>query len=281
MLRLEEESVSDPAQQKMIVVRMETYSQSELLDIVPIQVRMPMSQTTAVSHVPPVEPSPPKSPSEKINEETTKCTPQSQKPAESTSIVPPAPSKINPPPEATTTLMMIFNTASYIAKQFSAPSFSLDFTDSSQEETLTQGGNQDLRRKKSPETPILIEELEELVKKIASAGVKVAMDFAEGKSPPHEKQPADQIFKKIEAPTRSKELSAEMKEKCYLWATNVKTYWDGSTNEYDPVCTLNAQEPLILSKIHFASLAASKYIEVEGYVIFRMRVYTGGTSQEK
>ncbi|RYR50651.1 hypothetical protein Ahy_A07g037281 [Arachis hypogaea] len=36
----------------------------------------------------------------------------------------------NPPPEATAALMMIANTASYVPKQFSAPSFSLGFTNS-------------------------------------------------------------------------------------------------------------------------------------------------------
>ncbi|KAL4293847.1 hypothetical protein AHAS_Ahas18G0169000 [Arachis hypogaea] len=81
----------------------------------------------------------------------------------------------NPPPEATAPLMMIANTASYVPKQFLAPSFSFGFTDSSQEETLTQEG----------------------------------------------------------------------------------------TNEYEPVCILNAQQPLELSKIHFASLKASSYIEAE------------------
>ncbi|RYQ96149.1 hypothetical protein Ahy_B08g091711 [Arachis hypogaea] len=54
----------------------------------------------------------------------------------------------NPPPEATAPLMMIANTASYVPKQFLAPSFSFGFTDSSQEETLTQEGDQDLRREK-------------------------------------------------------------------------------------------------------------------------------------
>ncbi|RYQ99078.1 hypothetical protein Ahy_B07g086936 [Arachis hypogaea] len=54
-----------------------------------------------------------------------------------------------------------------------------------------------------------------------------------------------------------------MKEKCYLWATRVKTYGDGTTNEYEPVCILNAQAPLIMSKVHFTSLKAATYIEAE------------------
>ncbi|RYQ85610.1 hypothetical protein Ahy_B10g105175 [Arachis hypogaea] len=54
-----------------------------------------------------------------------------------------------------------------------------------------------------------------------------------------------------------------MKEKCYIWATRVKTYGNGLTNEYDTVCTLNAQDRYILSKVHLASLAAETHIEAE------------------
>ncbi|KAL4288107.1 hypothetical protein AHAS_Ahas19G0253100 [Arachis hypogaea] len=56
-------------------------------------------------------------------------------------------------------------------------------------------------------------------------------------------------------------MSAEMKEKCYLWATRIRTYADDSTHEYDPLCTLNAQQPLVLSRVHFASLKATSHIE--------------------
>ncbi|KAL4390009.1 hypothetical protein AHAS_Ahas03G0102200 [Arachis hypogaea] len=58
-------------------------------------------------------------------------------------------------------------------------------------------------------------------------------------------------------------MSAEMKEKCYPWATRIRTYGDESTNEYDPVCTLNAQKPLMLSGVHFTSLKATSYIEAD------------------
>ncbi|RYR12390.1 hypothetical protein Ahy_B04g069929 [Arachis hypogaea] len=45
----------------------------------------------------------------------------------------------NPAPEDTAALMMMMaSTASYVPKEFSMPSFSLGFTDLSQEETLTQ-----------------------------------------------------------------------------------------------------------------------------------------------
>ncbi|RYR29493.1 hypothetical protein Ahy_B01g053898 [Arachis hypogaea] len=59
------------------------------------------------------------------------------------------------------------------------------------------------------------------------------------------------------------ELSADLKEKCYLWAKHIKTYEDGGTNESEPMCILNAQQPMQLSKIHFVSLKASTYIEAE------------------
>ncbi|KAL4330008.1 hypothetical protein AHAS_Ahas13G0357100 [Arachis hypogaea] len=53
----------------MMVVRMETHSQLEALSILPIQVYVPLSQTTPM---PAIEPSPAKSPREKISEERTK-----------------------------------------------------------------------------------------------------------------------------------------------------------------------------------------------------------------
>ncbi|RYQ97679.1 hypothetical protein Ahy_B08g093758 [Arachis hypogaea] len=68
-------------------------------------------------------------------------------------------------------------------------------------------------------------------------------------------------------PARSKEMLAEMKKKCYMWVTRVKTYRDGTTNEYEPVCTLKAEEQFILSKVYFASLKAATNIEVENMAI--------------
>ncbi|QHO22792.1 uncharacterized protein DS421_12g358220 [Arachis hypogaea] len=233
MLSLVEESANDPAEQNMIVVRVETQSQTEALLIVLIQVYVPLSQTTPW---PEIKPSPAKSPREKISEERTKSTPQ-----------PPKPDENNPAPEDTAALMMMARTASYIPKEDLMPSFSFGLTDSSQEEAPTEEG----QRAKSPETPKLIEQLEELVEKITSSGVKTALDYAESKSPPIE----------------NNEMSAEMKEKYYVWVTRVKTYGDGNTNEYDLVCTLKAQDRFILSKIHFASLKATTHIEAENMAI--------------
>ncbi|RYR07750.1 hypothetical protein Ahy_B05g075174 [Arachis hypogaea] len=108
MLSLVEESASEPAEENMMVVRVETQSQIEALSIVSTQVCLPLSQTTTVPEieqtpvieneptpVPEIEPTPEKSPSEKNNEGTTKSTPEPpQKPEESTPTLPPAPSKI-------------------------------------------------------------------------------------------------------------------------------------------------------------------------------------------
>ncbi|QHO13084.1 uncharacterized protein DS421_15g512520 [Arachis hypogaea] len=124
-LNLVEESVSEPAEESMMVVRKET--PSEGLAITP-------------------EPSPP------------------QQLEESTPTLPPTPSKINPAPEDAAALMMMARTASYVPKTDPMPSFSLGLTDSSQEETATQEGasTQDGGRAKTPEIPKLLEQLGDL-----------------------------------------------------------------------------------------------------------------------
>ncbi|RYQ82106.1 hypothetical protein Ahy_B10g100694 [Arachis hypogaea] len=132
---------------------------------------------------------------------------------------------------------------------------------------LTQEGRPAFEKGKSHETPILIEELEELVEQIANTWVKISLNFAEDKSPPLKKHPADQIFEKFETLVRRMESSADMKEKFYLWATHVKTYRDEGTNDWEPICILNAQQLMQLSKIYFASLKVSTYIEAENMAI--------------
>ncbi|RYR28282.1 hypothetical protein Ahy_B01g052400 [Arachis hypogaea] len=112
MLSLVEESAIEPADSNMMVVREET--PSEGLPIVPIQICLPVSQTTTV---------------------------------------------LNPAPEDAAALMMMAWTASYVPKKDPMPSFSLGFTDSSQEETTTQEGasTQDEHMAKTLETPKLLE----------------------------------------------------------------------------------------------------------------------------
>ncbi|KAL4328256.1 hypothetical protein AHAS_Ahas13G0181900 [Arachis hypogaea] len=143
--------------------------------------------------------------------------------------------------------MMMARTASYVPKTDLMPSFSLGFTDSSQEETTTQEGasTQDEHRAKTPETPKLLEQLEDLIPKESGA----------------------ESFEKFETPVRTNLNTSDMKQKCYHWAIRVKTYADGLTNEFDNVCRLQAQNIYTLSKLHLASLAPKTHIEAENMAL--------------
>nr|AEL30368.1 hypothetical protein 205D04_8 [Arachis hypogaea] len=233
-LSLVEESASEPADSNMMVVRKET--PSEGLAIVPIQVCLPVSQTTTVpefEETPETEYEP--TPLLQIEGPriTTPETPQQLK--ESTPTLPPAPSKTNPAPKDAAALMMMARTALYVPKKDLMPSFSLGFTDSSQEETTTQEGpsTQDEQRAKTPETPKLLEQLEDLVHKIASGGVT-----KKEKSPPIPKESGAESFEEFETPVRPNLNTTDMKQKCYHWAIRVKTYSNGRTNEFDDIVTV-------------------------------------------
>ncbi|RYR48774.1 hypothetical protein Ahy_A07g034847 [Arachis hypogaea] len=141
---------------------------------------------------------------------------------------------------------------------------SLGLTDSSQEKAATQEGasTQDGERVKTPKIPKLLEQLGDLVQKITSGEVTT-----KEKSPQIRKKSGGESFEKFETPTRTNEDTSDMKEKCYLWAIRVKTYANGLTNEFDTVCTLQAQDRYILSKLHLASLAAETHIEAENMAI--------------
>ncbi|QHN78431.1 uncharacterized protein DS421_19g661310 [Arachis hypogaea] len=237
MLSLVQESASEPADSNIMVVREET--PSEALAIVPIQVFVPVSQTTTVPEF------------EETPETDFEPTPLLQ--IEGTT-------KTYPAEEDTAALMMMARTASYVPKTDPMPSFSLGFTDSSQEKAATQEGasTQKADRAKTPETANLLEQLEDLVQKIASSAAK-----EESKSPQIQKETGRESSGKFETPVGINQNTGDMKEKCYLWATRVKTYADDSTNEFDNLCTLIAQDKYILNRIHLASLQAGSYIESE------------------
>ncbi|RYR28056.1 hypothetical protein Ahy_B01g052154 [Arachis hypogaea] len=237
MLSLVEESASEPADSNMMVVRKETPSKG--LAIVPIQVCLPVSQTTTVPEF------------EEIHETEYEPTPLLQ--IEGTT-------KTNPAPEDAAALMMMTRTASYVPKKDPMPSFSLGFTDSSQEETTTQEGvsTQDEHMAKTLETPKLLEQLEDLVHKIASGGVT-----KKEKSPQIPKKSGAESFEKFETPVRPNLNTTDMKQKCYHWAIRVKTYADGLTDEFDNICRLQAQDIYTLSKFYLASLAPKTHIEAE------------------
>ncbi|RYQ94741.1 hypothetical protein Ahy_B08g089675 [Arachis hypogaea] len=167
---------------------------------------------------------------------------------------------VYPAAEDAAALMMMARTTSYVPKTDPMPSFSLGLTDSSQEEAAMQEGasTQEADRAKTPETANLLEQLEDLVQKIASSVAK-----EESKSPQIQKEIGGESYGKFETPAGINQNTGDMKEKCYIWATRVKTYADGKTNEFDNVCTLIAQDKYILSRMHLASLEAGSYIEAE------------------
>ncbi|RYR78432.1 hypothetical protein Ahy_A01g003243 [Arachis hypogaea] len=130
---------SEPADSNMMVVREQTPSQT--LAIVPIQVFVPVSQTTTV---PEFEKTPETDfePTPLLQiEGTTKTTPEPpQQLQESTPTFPPAPTKIYPAAEDAAVLLMMARSTPYAPRTDQIPSFSLGLTDSSQEEASTQEG---------------------------------------------------------------------------------------------------------------------------------------------
>ncbi|RYR31764.1 hypothetical protein Ahy_B01g056663 [Arachis hypogaea] len=100
--------------------------------------------------------------------------------------------------------MMMARAVSFVPKEFPVPSFSLAFTDSSQEETLTQEERSTSEKGKSQVSPILVEDLEELVEQVANTGVAAALNFVEDRSPPLQK------FEKFETPARMTEIVTTM-----------------------------------------------------------------------
>ncbi|RYR78963.1 hypothetical protein Ahy_A01g003827 [Arachis hypogaea] len=233
IMSLVEESASEPANLNMMVVRKET--PSETLAIF-IYVMVNFMCRAALLNPPP------------------------QELEESTLTLPASPSKINPTPEDTAAMMMMARTASYVPKKDPLPSFSLAFTDSSQEETITQeeASTQDEHVEKTPETPTLLEQLENLVHKIASGGVT-----KEEKSPQIPKESGAESFEKFETPVRPDLDTTDMKQKCYHWAIRVKSYSNERIDEFDDIGRLQAGDIYTLSKFHLALLAPKTHIEAE------------------
>ncbi|RYR14650.1 hypothetical protein Ahy_B04g071310 [Arachis hypogaea] len=211
-----------PADSNVMVVREQT--PSEALAIVPIQVFVPASQTTTETNFEP--------------------TPMLQ--IEGTT-------KTHPAAEDAAALLMMARTTSYVPKTDpGVPSFSLGLTDSSQEGASTQ----ETERAKSPEAANLIEQLDDLVQKIASSAVK-----GKNKSPQIQRETGGESSAKFETPGGLNQITDDMKQKCYIWGTRLKEDADGYTNEYEEMCTLIAQDEYILMRMHLASLQAKSDIE--------------------
>ncbi|RYR74390.1 hypothetical protein Ahy_A02g009084 [Arachis hypogaea] len=167
---------------------------------------------------------------------------------------------IYPAAEDAAALLMMARTTSYAPRTDQMPSFSLGLTDSSQEEASTQEGAsmQEAERAKSPEAANLLEQLDNLVQKIARNKAK-----EESKSPQIQRETVGESSGRFETPAGINQNTDDMKQKCYIWGTRVKTYTDGRTNEYENMCTLMAQDKYILTKMHIASLQAATFIEAE------------------
>ncbi|RYR26181.1 hypothetical protein Ahy_B02g060355 [Arachis hypogaea] len=227
--RTEQSSVNQPSQSmlspsdsNMMVVRKQT--PSEALVIVPIQVFVLASQTTTETDF---EPTP------MIQIEGT--------------------TETHPDAEDAAALLMMARTASYIPKTDpGVPSFSLGLTDSSQEGASTQ----ETERAKSPEYANLIEQLDDLVQKIASSAAK-----GKNKSPQIQRETGGKSSAKFRTPGGLYQIMDDMKQKCYIWGTRLKEDADGNTNEYEEICTLIAQGEYILMRMHFVSLQAKSDIE--------------------
>ncbi|QHO24786.1 uncharacterized protein DS421_12g375300 [Arachis hypogaea] len=249
--RTEQSSVNQPSQRmlspsdsNMMVVREQT--PSEALAIVPIQVFVPASQTITETDFEPT-------PMLQI-EGTTETTPETPKQLqETTPTLPPAPNKIHPDAEDAAALLMMARTASYVPKTDpGVPSFSLGLTDSSQEGASTQ----ETERVKSPESANLIEQLDDLVQKIASSAAK-----GKNKSPQIQRETGGESSAKFQTPGGLYQITDDMKQKCYIWGTRLKEDADGNTNEYEEMCTLIGQGEYILMRMHLVSLQAKSDIE--------------------
>ncbi|QHN76582.1 uncharacterized protein DS421_19g645150 [Arachis hypogaea] len=238
------QSMLSPADSNMMVVREQT--PSEALAIVPIQIFAPASQTTTETDFEPT--------TMLQIEGTTEITPETPKQfQETTPTIPPAPTKIHPAAEDAAALLMMARTATYVPKTDpGVPSFSLGLTDSSQEGASTQ----ETERAKSPEAANLLEQLDDLVQKIASSATK-----GKNKSPQIQRETGGESSAKFETPGAINQITDDMKQKCYIWGTRLKEDADGNTNEYEEMCTLIAQHEYILMRMHLASLQEKSDIE--------------------
>ncbi|QHO25567.1 uncharacterized protein DS421_12g382140 [Arachis hypogaea] len=223
------ESMLSPVQQSASVVNLSFF----FLFRVPIQVFVPASQTTTMPEL------------QETPEIDFEPTPMLQ--IEGTK-------ETHPAADDTAALMMMARTASYVPKTDPVPSFSLGLTDSIQEGASTQ----EIERAKSPEAANLLEQLDDLVQKIASSAAK-----EKNKSPQIQRETGGESSGKFETPEGINQITDDMKQKCYIWGTRLKTDADGDTNEYEHMCTLIAQDEYILIRMHLASLQAKSYIESE------------------
>ncbi|RYQ99358.1 hypothetical protein Ahy_B07g087288 [Arachis hypogaea] len=106
-----------------------------------------------------------------------------------------------------------------------------------------------------PTSQPTVSQLEVLADAVVDAGVTAALKFAEATSAELTFTTAE-VYKIAE---KEKEITEELKEKCYHWITHVKETKD-STNEYDPLFILKHQGNFEGLRHHFMSLMPGQHV---------------------
>ncbi|QHO24756.1 uncharacterized protein DS421_12g375020 [Arachis hypogaea] len=101
-----------------------------------------------------------------------------------------------------------------------------------------------------------ISELEILEEAVVDAKVTAALKFAEATTA----EPSFTAAEVYKTPEKDKEITEELKEKCYHWITHLKQTKD-SKNEYDPVFILRHEVLFEGLRHHFMSLMPGEHVE--------------------
>ncbi|QHO12054.1 uncharacterized protein DS421_15g503540 [Arachis hypogaea] len=133
------------------------------------------------------------------------------------------------------------------------PSFSLGISPASSQ--LTPPSQVTLTQPTQPSEPTVLE-LEVLVDAVVDAGVMAPLKFAEATSV----EPSFTAIELYKTSEKNKEITEELKEKCYHLMTHVKETID-TTDEYDPLFILNYQENFEGFRHHFMYLMPEQHVE--------------------
>ncbi|QHN92067.1 uncharacterized protein DS421_17g580440 [Arachis hypogaea] len=113
-----------------------------------------------------------------------------------------------------------------------------------------------------PTSQPTVSQLEVLADAVVDAGVTAALKFAEATSAELTFTTAE-VYKIAE---KEKEITEELKEKCYHWITHVKETKD-STNEYDPLFILKHQGNFEGLRHHFMSLMPGQHVRSTMFIL--------------
>ncbi|QHO19104.1 uncharacterized protein DS421_11g326040 [Arachis hypogaea] len=104
-----------------------------------------------------------------------------------------------------------------------------------------------------------------------NAGVAAALKFADATSA----EPNFTAAEVYKTPEKEKEITEELKEKCYHWMTHMKETKD-STNEYDPIFVLKHEAKFEGLRHHFMSLMPEKHVESMRFILQMFMLETHG-----